>query len=117
MIVDLLNVLVFLVIFWVLDRKVTRLRFLLTYAYLIALPIALLIWQTVQGVEVPADIAWWETIWPFFSLAIIFFVLEIIVLIITKESRSQSVAIAKDLLFLVLYVICLIAAIPEAAAS
>ncbi len=115
MVVDLLNVLVFLAIFWMLDRKTTRLRFLATYGYLILLPIALLIWRTIQGIETPVDISWWETIWPFFFLAIIFFVLEIIILIITRESLSQGIAMAKDLLFLVLYVICLIIAIPEAA--
>lgn len=117
MIVDLVNVLVFLVMIWILDRKVTRMRFLVAYGYLILLPLALLIWQSVQGVEIPPETSWWETIWPFFSVAIIFFVLEIIVLIITRESRSQGMAIAKDLLFMVLYIICLIAAIPEAAAS
>lgn len=117
MIVDLLNILVFLTIFWMLDRKMTRLRFLITYGYLILLPIGLLIWRSVQGVDISVEISWWETIWPFFSLAIIFCVLEIIVLIITRESRSQGIAIAKDLVFLVLYVICLIIAIPEASTS
>jgi hypothetical protein len=115
MVVDLLNVLVFLAVIWMLDRRTTGLRFLVTYGYLILLPIALLIWRTVQAIEIPVDISWWETIWPFFSLAIVFFVLEIIVLIITRETRSQGVATAKDLLFLVLFVICLIIAIPETA--
>jgi hypothetical protein len=70
----------------------------------------------VQAIEIPVEISWWETIWPFFSLAVIFFVLEIIALIITRDTRSQGLATAKDLLFLVLYVICLIIAIPESAA-
>ncbi len=116
MVVDLLNVLVYLAVFWMLDRRTTRLRFLTTYGYLILLPIALIIWRTVQAIEIPVDISWWETIWPFFSLAVIFFVLEIIVLIISRETRSQGLATAKDILFLVLYVITLIIAIPESAA-
>jgi hypothetical protein len=117
MVVDLVNVMAFLFIFWMLDRKVTRLRFLVAYFYLIALPVGLLIWRAIQGVETVADISWWQTIWPFFSLAILFFVLEIIVLIITRESRSQAISIAKDIVFVALYIICLIAAIPEASAS
>jgi uncharacterized YccA/Bax inhibitor family protein len=116
MVVDLLNVLVYLAVFWMLDRRTTRLRFLITYGYLILLPIALLIWRTVQAIEIPVELSWWETIWPFFSLAVLFFVLEIIVLIIDRETRSQGLATAKDLLFLVLYVISLIIAIPESAA-
>ncbi len=113
MIVDLIGILVFLTIIWVLDRKVARLRFLIAYGYLVLLPIAVLIWRRMQGVEIPEDIAWWETIWPFFFLAIIFFVLEIIFLIVTRDTRSQGIAIAKDILFLVLYVIFLIIALPE----
>ena len=115
MIVDLLNVLVYLAVFWMLDRRTARLRFLITYGYLILLPIALLIWRSAQAIVTPVDISWWETIWPFFSLAIIFFVLEIIILIITRETRSQAIAMAKDCVFLVLYVIFLIVAIPDTA--
>ncbi len=113
---DFIHVTAFLLLFWIIDRKLTRLRFLIAYAYLIALPILLLIWRTVQGVEVPAAISWWSTIWPFFGLAVVFFVLEVISLIITRESQSQGIPLAKDVLFLIIYGILLIAAIPEAAA-
>lgn len=113
---DFLNVIGFLFLFWIIDRKATRLRFLIAHAYLIALPILLLIWRAAQGVEVAADISWWRTIWPFFFLAIVFFVLEIIILIANRESQSQAVATAKDLVFFALYVILLIAARPEAVA-
>ena len=41
-------------VFWLLDRKHTRYRFLVTYGYLIVLPMLLLVWATVQ--DVPARI-------------------------------------------------------------
>jgi len=113
---DFLNIAGFLFLFWIIDRKATRLRFLIAHAYLIALPLLLLIWRAAQGVDIPADISWWRTIWPFFSLAIVFFVLEIIILIANRESQSQAVATAKDFVFFALYVILLIAARPEAVA-
>ena len=116
MIWDFLNVFAFLFVFWMLDRKVTRYRFLVLHLYLIALPILLLIWRFAQGVEVPPEISWWSTIWPFFGLAIIFCVLEIIILIASRDSQSQAAGTAKDIIFMVLYAILLIASIPEAAA-
>jgi hypothetical protein len=113
---DFIHIVGFLFVFWIVDRKLTGVRFLIAHAYFIALPILLLIWRSVQDVKIAADISWWSTIWPFFFLAVIFFVLEIIILIINRESQSQAVGTAKDLLFLVLYAILLIAAMPEAAA-
>lgn len=113
---DFLNVFAFLFVFWILDRKVTRYRFLVLHLYLIALPILLLIWRFVQSVEIPAEISWWSTIWPFFGLAIIFCVLEIIILLASRDSPSQAAATAKDVIFMILYAILLVAAIPEAAA-
>ena len=113
---DFLNVLAFLLVLWIIDRKVTRLRFLIGHLYLLALPILLLIWQTVQEVELAPEISWWGTIWPFFFLALIFFVLEIIVLIANRDNDSQGAGTAKDIIFLILYVILLIAARPEAVA-
>ena len=113
---DFLHLALFFLAFWLIDRKVTQYRFLVAYAYLIALPILLLIWRVIQGVTAPEDLSWWSTIWPFFSLAIIAFVLEIISLIATKETENQTVPMLKDILFFVIYAILLITAIPEAAA-
>ena len=112
---DFLYLALFFLASWLIDRKVTRYRFLVAYTYLIALPILLLIWRVIQGVTAPEDLSWWSTIWPFFSLAIIAFVLEIISLIATKETENQTVPMLKDIVFFVIYAILLIAAIPEAA--
>jgi len=113
---DFLHLALFFLAFWLIDRKVTRYRFLVAYGYLIVLPILLLIWRVIQEVSVPEELSWWSTIWPFFSLAIISFVLEIISLIATKETENQTVPMLKDVVFFVIYTILLIAAIPEAAA-
>lgn len=113
---DLLNVVLFLLVLWVVDRKTTRLRFLLAHAYLIALPILLLIWQTQMGVPADAEVSWWETVWPFFFLGLVFFVLELIILIAATETSGQGAGTFKDVVFLILYVILLIAARPEAVA-
>jgi len=110
---DVLHVVGFLFIFWIIDRATTRLRFLVVHLYFVALPILLLIWRAVQNVEIVADISWWSTIWPFFGLAIIFLVLEIIILIINRESENQAIGMAKDVVFLILYVILLLAARPD----
>lgn len=112
---DFLHIALFFFIFWLLDRKVTRYRFLVAYGYLIVLPILLLIWEVIQEVPVPEELSWWSTIWPFFSLAVVFFVLEIITLIAAKETDNQTIPIAKDVAFFVIYAILLIIAIPEAA--
>ncbi len=111
---DFANVFGFLLIFWLLDRKLSGLRFLAGYAYLIALPILLLIWRSAQGIEISPETSWWMGIWPFFSLAVVFFVLEIILLVANREAKSQALGIAKDIIFVALYAIILIAAIPGA---
>ncbi len=112
MIWDLLHLVLFFVTFWILDRKSTRLRFLVAYGYLILLPIGLLIWQATQGVVAPKDQSWWSTIWPFFIAAIIFFVLEIISLMATRDSDKQVVPAIKDAVFLVVYGFLLIGVVP-----
>ena len=112
MIWDLLHLVLFFAIFWILDRKSTRLRFLVAYGYLILLPIGLLIWQATQGVVAPKDQSWWSTIWPFFIAAIIFFVLEIISLMATRDSNKQLVPAIKDAVFIVVYAFLLIGAVP-----
>lgn len=112
---DFLHLVFFLLVFWLLDRKLSRYRFLLAYAYFIALPVLLLIWRMVQEVPLIEGVAWWSTEWPFVILGVIFFVLEIITLVATREGGQQTVAAVKDGLFLVVFAILLIAALPEAA--
>ena len=110
---DFLHIALFFLIFWLVDRMTYRFRFLVAYGYFIGLPILLLIWRAVQDVVVPEDISWWSTIWPFFTLAIIFFVLEIISLISSSKSDQQVVPAVKDALFVVIYGILLIVAMPR----
>ncbi len=115
---DILYVALFFLVFWVLDRTRTRLRFLLAHAYLIALPILLLIWRAMKTVPEGAaplpEISWWSTVWPFFFLAIIAFVLEIIVMLIQGNEGKQGLGAVKDTIFVAIYGILLIVAIPEA---
>ena len=113
---DLLFIVLFFVVFWLLDRALTRYRFLLAYGFMILLPIMLLVWRLVQAVAAPEGLSWWSTIWPFFFLAMIFFVLEIIMLIATTGPERSGLGAAKDAVFMVLFGILLIVAIPEAAA-
>lgn len=111
---DLLYVTVFFFIFWMLDRKATRFRFLVVQGYLLLLPIWLLIWETVQEVKAPEgdEYSWWSTIWPFFIWAGAFLVLEIIALFATRKGDGGVVRILKDAVFWVGYGILLIVAVP-----
>ncbi len=109
---DFLHVVGLLLVFWFLDRKTWRVRFLLANAWLIALPLLLLVWREAHQVVMAESVSWWGTIWPFFFLAVVFFVLEVIVLIANRDNANQGLGIAKDLLFLVLYVIFMIAGRP-----
>lgn len=106
---DLLVIVLSFATFWLLDRKTTRFRFLVVYGYLVILPLLLLIWRTVAGAAAPAGVAWWGSIWPVFTLAVIFFVFEIITLL-GNASERQTVPAVKDALFVLLYGILLIAA-------
>jgi hypothetical protein len=112
---DFLFLALFFLAFWILDRKVTRYRFLVAYGTLIVLPILLLVWRTMQDVAVPEGLSWWSTVWPFFFLAIIFLVLEVIALVAAREAERHVVPAVKDAVFVALYGILLIVAIPEAA--
>ncbi|MEM7061525.1 MAG: hypothetical protein AAF557_28445, partial [Pseudomonadota bacterium] len=113
---DMVHVAGFLLVLWLVDRKTSRLRFLLIHAWLIALPILLLIWRSQMGIETAEEIGWWDTIWPFFFLALVFFVVEVIVQIATDEDGGQGIGTFKDVVFLILYLILLISAQPEAVA-
>ena len=114
---DTLHVVGFLFVFWLLDRKLTRHRFLVAYCYFALLPILLLIWRAAQAVEAPPDLSWWATIWPFFSLALFFLVLEIITLAASRDAEQRALPAAKDTLFVLLYAIALLVSIPEAPAA
>jgi hypothetical protein len=104
---DLLNVVLFFAAFWTVDRAAARGRFLVGYGYLVILPLLLLISDTVQGV--PAAASWWTSIWPFFILAAVFFVFEVITLISSSGERHILPAV-KDAVFVVLYAVLLIVA-------
>ena len=107
---DVLHLTLFFIVFWLLDRKVTRIRFLVGYGYLVLLPIQLLIWRAIQGVPRPDDYFWWGSLWPFFLWSAIFFVLEIITLIAVRRPDTSVVPLLKDLVYLVGVFILLIVA-------
>jgi len=111
---DFLFVALFFLVFWLLDRKETRYRFLFAYVFVTLIPILLLIWRSVLEIPAPEALSWWGTIWPFFILGIIFLVLEIISLVATRDSDHQVVPAVKDALFVVIYAILLLTAIPDA---
>lgn len=108
---DLLNLVLFLIAFWVIDRTAARARFLIGYAYLVVLPLLLSIWQTTLGVAAPTS--WWASPWPFLILASVFFILEAVALVASTAERQTLPAI-KDTLFVVLYALLLIVAAKSA---
>ena len=110
---DMVHVVAFFLVFWCLDRTSMRSRFLVGFGYLTLLPLLLVLWRWVQEIEAPAELAWWSTIWPVFFLALAFFVLEIIALLVLRDSRGHVVPAIKDTAFLVLYAIFLIVAVPS----
>jgi hypothetical protein len=112
---DVVNIAAFFLAFWLVDRKRFRLRFLLAYVYVALLPIVLLIWRSVQAVP-EFEGSWWESLWPCFLLTLIFLVLEIIHLVASREAARHGVGAFKDVVFVVLYGILLLVAIPEVAA-
>ena len=110
---DLLNLVLFFFVFWLVDRKVTRYRFLVAYAYFVLAPVLLYIWQLVHTVEdVVETVAWWSSVWPFVILAIIFMVIENIALIATRGSQRQGGGAVRDTVFIALYGILLLGAAP-----
>ncbi|HJM03432.1 MAG TPA: hypothetical protein QF617_11605 [Arenicellales bacterium] len=110
---DLLNLVLFLFVFWLVDRKVSRYRFLSAYGYFALAPILLYIWRLVHVAEDVVEIVpWWSSVWPFFILAIIFMVIEIIALIATRGSQNQGGGSVRDAVFIVLYGILLLGVAP-----
>ena len=104
---DFLNLVLWFAAFWAIDRGVARGRFLIGYGYLVVVPLLLLIWQSVGGTAAPAS--WWGTVWPFFILAAVFFILEAITLV-ASAGEKQTLAAVKDALFVLLYAVLLIVA-------
>ena len=104
---DFLNLVLWFAAFWTIDRGQARGRFLAGYGYLVVGPLLLLIWQVIAGTAAPAS--WWGTMWPFFILAAIFFVLEAITLVASTGER-QTLAAVKDSVFASLYAVLLIVA-------
>ncbi|MFP6758020.1 MAG: hypothetical protein VCC99_07330 [Alphaproteobacteria bacterium] len=113
---DMVHIGAFFLAFWVVDRTTARMRFLFAYAVITLLPILLLIWRAVLGVVAPESQSWWETIWPVFLLALIFFLFEIVLLIASRDTDRHGIGGAKDAVFFILYGIALLIAIPEVAA-
>ena len=110
---DVIHVALFFGMFWLLDRTAARLRFLIAYAYFIGLPVMLLIWRDAQGIAAPETQSWWSTIWPAFFLGLIFFVLELIAVIVLRDRNRQALPAVKDVLFVVLFAMVLINAVPS----
>ena len=110
---DMVHIAAFFFVFWCLDRTSMRGRFLVGFGYLTLLPLLLVLWRWVQEIEAPAETAWWSTVWPVFFLALAFFVLEIISLLVLRDNRGHVVPAVKDTLFVVLYAIFLIVAVPS----
>ena len=111
---DVVHVAAFFLVFWCLDRTSMRGRFLVGFGYLALLPLLLALWRWVQEIEAPADPSGWSTIWPLFFLSLAFFVLEIITLLVLRDSRGHVVPAVKDAVFVALFAIFLIAAVPSA---
>lgn len=107
---DLLNLALFFAVFWSIDRGASRLRFLAGYAYFAVLPLLSLIWRTIQGSPSSAEPSWWGSVWPFFILGAVFFVLEVITDLTSGQRERQALAAVKDGLFMLLYAILLIVA-------
>ena len=112
---DMVHIAAFFLVFWCLDRTSMRGRFLVGFGYLTLLPLLLVLWRWVQEIEAPAEPAWWSTVWPVFFLALAFFVLEIISLLVLRDNRGHIVPAIKDMLFVVLYAIFLIVGVRSVA--
>jgi hypothetical protein len=104
---DLLNIVLFFIAFWAIDRTALRGRFVLGYGYLVVLPLLWLIWQSVLGVAGAAS--WWASGWPFVVLAGVFLILEVVTLVASSGER-QTLPAVKDAVFVVAYAVLLIVA-------
>lgn len=109
---DIVHIVAFFLMFWLLDRTQFRGRFLVAAGYLALLPLLLLLWRWLHEGEAPAEVSWWSTIWPTFFLGLAFFVLEIISLVALRGARGHLVPATKDGIFVSVYAIFLILAAP-----
>ena len=124
---DALHVTLFAFVFWLVDRKLTRLRWLVGLAYLTLLPVLLWLWRLAAAVDAAAaasdgaapaaDPSWWSTPWPFIVLGLAACVIEIIGLVAAgrgeDEPREGTAGhVVKDAVFFILYGGLLIAAAP-----
>lgn len=109
---DMVHIAAFFLVFWCLDRTAMRGRFLVGIGYLALLPLLLVLWRWVQEIEAPTGPTWWSTVWLVFFLALAFFVLEVITLLVLRDNRGHAVPAVKDALFVALYAIFLIVAVP-----
>lgn len=131
---DALHVALFVFAFWLVDRKLTRLRWLAGLAYATLLPVLLFAWRAAGSVSpeeeeaaataaaaaaaAAADPSWWSTPWPFIVLGLVACAVEIVVLAATgrdggerREHQGGGAGyIVKDAVFFVLYGALLIAA-------
>ena len=112
---DALHVALFVFVFWLVDRKFTRFRWLVGLAYLTLLPMLLSAWRLTGAVAAPEGLSWWSTPWPFIALGLVACAVEIIVLAAAgrgESDRGDGTAghIVKDALFFVLYGGLLVAA-------
>ena len=112
---DMVHVAAVFIVFWFIDRTSTQIRFLLGFGYLAIAPLLLVVWRWVQDIEAPPEPDWWSTVWPAFFLALAFFVLEIIALLALRGGRGHVVPAIKDAVFVILFAVFLIAAVPESA--
>ena len=87
---DALHVALFVFVFWLVDRKFTRFRWLVGLAYLALLPVLLWIWRLTLGIAEAEDVSWWSTPWPFIVLGLIACAVEIIVLAATGRGRATA---------------------------
>ena len=114
---DVVHVALFVFVFWLIDRKHTRLRWLVGLAYLTLLPALLWFWRLAQGAAPPEDLSWWSTPWPFIALGLVACAVEIVVLAADGRGENDRGGggaghIVKDALFFVLYGGLLIGAAP-----
>jgi len=95
-------------------RNLTSLRqpSIVGYVYFTLVPLLLLVWRTAQGHEVLPESSWWESVWPFFFVGLIFTLIEVMVLIGTRSSGRQGAGGVRDVLFVVIYGILLLSVAP-----
>jgi hypothetical protein len=101
---DTLNIVLFFLAFWLVDRTASRVRFLVGYGYFTVLPILLLIWRAVQAV----DQAGASSVWPFFILGLVFFCLELVMVLSSVGTERHLLAAVKDGVFVLLFAVLLV---------